>query len=333
MKSQMDDIGRRVQAGKPLRRPDILAVLAEVQQQGPWKLLNLANRLRREKFGDTVRLCSIVPGKLGNCSENCKWCAQSTPSAPGVTALGRTSCGEISQAAVAARQLGASRIGVVNSGLSPSARDLDDVIAAAQAISETPGNSIGICASLGELTDKQARRLADSTIVRYHHNLETSRRFFPNVVTSHTYDGKLRTLKAAKEAGLGICCGGLFGVGESWDDRIDLALTLRDEVQPDSVPLNFLVPVPGTPLESAEPLEPMEILTIIALYRLILPDVDIRIAGGRESNLRGLQSWIFYAGASGCMIGNYLTTAGQTPQADLQMLKDLNLEVIGCKHP
>jgi biotin synthase len=303
--------------------------LAENWRDGFWDLLFRAHRIRKERFGGEVRLCSIVPGKLGGCPGDCRWCAQSVFS--GTNQKGgakRTRREDIVSEALAAVSWGSAYIGIVNSGLRPSSRDLDEVIQAAEAIERSADGRIGVCASLGELTDDQAKRLADSRVRRYHHNLETSRRFFPSMVTTHTYDAKIRTLQAAKSAGLAVCCGGLFGIGETWSDRVDLACTLHDDIQPDVVPLNFLIPMPQTPLANQKPLSPLEILAIIAVFRLILPDADIKVAGGRETNLRSMQGWIFYAGATSCMIGNYLTTAGKAPHEDLQMLQNLNLDIV-----
>ncbi len=308
-------------------RRELLALIDDFQQGGE-ELIARAHRIRRCRFGRAVRLCSIVPGKLGGCPGDCSWCAQSAYWTKHPAPPQRTDHSEIVAAAEAASALGAANIGIVNSGLRPSEKDLDEVIRSAEAIRERL--SIGVCASLGALWDEQARRLADSAVVRYHHNLETSRKFFPSVVTTHSYDEKLRTLRIAKQAGLRICCGGLLGLGETWEDRIELACTLRDEVQPDVVPLNFLVPIPGTPLENRKPMPPRDILATIAVFRLILPSVDIKVAGGRETNLRNLQSWVFYAGATSCMIGHYLTTAGQDPQNDLNMIKDLDLEIVSA---
>ncbi len=224
--------------------------------------------------------------------------------------------------------MGSGYIGLVNSGLRPSRRDLDDTLAAAEAIHRDLGGAIRVCASLGELTGREAGQLARSPVARYHHNMETSRGLFSKMVTTHSYDGKLRTLQAAKDAGMSICCGGLFGLGETWSDRMELAFTIREEVHPNVVPLNFLCPVPGTPLESASPLQPLEILQIIAVFRLILPDVDLKVAGGREANLKDMQNWIFYAGATSCMIGNYLTITGRSPKEDLQMIRELGLDIV-----
>jgi biotin synthase len=306
-------------------RGEILDLAEHWREEFPG-LLARANRIRRKRFGGAVRICSIVPGKLGGCSGDCRWCAQSVH--VGKQAAKRTELKKIVTEAMEAASWGSAYIGIVNSGLRPSRRDLDEVIRAAEAVDKASGGTIGVCASLGELSAEQAERLADSYIGRYHHNLETSRAFFPSMVSTHTYEEKLRTLQTAATAGLKICCGGLFGLGESWADRVDLALTLRDEIRPDVVPLNFLIPMPQTPLASLKTLQPREILAVIALFRIILPDVDIKVAGGRETNLRSLQSWIFHAGATSCMVGNYLTTAGRSPAEDLQMLQDLEMDIV-----
>jgi biotin synthase len=310
--------------------------VADLAAAQPWEAVFWAHRVRRKHFGDQVRFCSIVPGRLGACPEDCKWCAQSLAWAAG--RQGRAGGAKLAQpqvaprrkileAAAAAWKNQAACIGIVNSGRRPSPRDLAAVVEAAAAIrSDNPAGHV--CASLGALTDDQARQLAQAGVGRYHHNLETSRRFFSSMVTTHGYEERLATLAAARGAGMSVCCGGIFGVGETWADRVDLALTLRDQVRPDVVPLNFLHPIPGTPLEHAWPLPPTEALAIIAIYRLILPTADITVAGGRTVNLRDLQAWIFHAGATGMMIGDYLTTAGRDVAADLQMVQDLGLTVV-----
>jgi biotin synthase len=176
------------------------------------------------------------------------------------------------------------------------------------------------------LTPAQARRLAEIGVQRYNHNLQTSRRHFPRIVSTHTYDQRLETLRNLKAAGIGLCCGALFGMGETWTDRLDLAFELRD-LQPEIVPINFLIPIPGTPLEGAKALPAMECLKIVAIYRFLLPQQHIALAGGREVHLRDLQSWMFRAGADSFMLGNYLTTCGRPPEQDLRMIEDLGLEL------
>ena len=163
----------------------------------------------------------------------------------------------------------------------------------------------------------------------YHHNLETSRSFFPRICTTHDYEDDVATIRAAKSVGLRVCCGGIFGLGESFAQRVEMALTLR-ELAVDSIPLNFLNPVAGTRLEAADNLTPLECLTIIAVYRFLLPGTRLAVCGGREKNLRELQSWMFLAGADGTMTGNYLTTPGRPPELDRQLMKDLELTVETC---
>ncbi len=158
----------------------------------------------------------------------------------------------------------------------------------------------------------------------FHHNLESARSFFPNIITTHSYDDELKIIKNAKKVGLYTCCGGIFGMGESWDQRIELAFDLR-MLKVDSIPINFLNPIKGTPLESVKLLKPFEALKIVAIYRLIFPDKNIMVMGGREKVLKDLQSWIFFAGASGMLLGNYLTTKGRSTKDDLAMISDLGL--------
>jgi biotin synthase len=328
----IETAGQRALAGERLGREALLAA-AEAARGAPEELLCWAGRLRRRVFGRQVGLCAIVPGKLGGCAEDCRWCAQSARAATAFAAPRRTPAEQIHQAAGRAARQGASRIGIVNSGRRPSSADLEEVVSAAGRVAADRGVGIRLCASLGALTAGQARRLADAGIARYHHNLETSSRFFGEVVSTHGYAERLATLAAAKAAGLDVCCGGLFGLGETWADRVDLALTVRDRVAPKSVPLNFLVPVAGTPLGERPMMPPIEALTVVALFRLAMPAADIKVAGGREAVLRDLQSSIFSAGATSCMIGDYLTTAGRAAEQDLRMLEDLGLRIVNDLRP
>lgn len=320
------DLARRPLQSRPLTRGEALR-LATLGGDCPHELLYWAHRVRTDRFGDRVRLCAIVPGKLGGCAEDCKWCAQSARYAAQPAPARRAGPEAVEAAARRAGHDRAASLGIVNSGRRPGEADLQAVEEAVARLRRAIPQ-IGLCASLGGLTDSQACRLAEAGIRRYNHNLETSRRMFGRMVTTHTYDDRLATLAAARRAGMSLCCGGIFGLGETWADRIDLALALRDEVRPAVVPLNFLHPIPGTPLEGAQALEPMEILQIIAVFRLVLPDVDLKIAGGREANLRGAQAWMFYAGGTSCIVGSYLTTCGRSAEEDLQMIEDLGLQIV-----
>lgn len=330
MHEDIQKLGRLALLGESASRSDILKAV-NAANSCFLDMMYWADRVRRLHFANKVKLCSIVPGKIGACSEDCKWCAQSAHCSAGCHKPQIIEQDEMVQAAQDAVTNKAWRLGIVNSGLGPTDQELQRVIETADRIEDdlrSDNQPLGLCASLGVLTESQARKLAGSKIRRYHHNLETSRRMFGKLVTTHSYDSRLETLRLARQFGMQICSGGLFGLGEEWEDRIDLAITLRDEVKPDTIPLNFLHALPGTPMENSEPLTPTEILTIIAMFRLVLPNVDLKVAGGREKNLRDLQSWIFTAGATSCMTGRYLTTSGRGPQEDHQMIRDLGMEIV-----
>jgi len=329
----MDDLtalAGRVVGGEFLQRAELLHAL-ELSRACATALFTVADRVRRHFMGDAVTLCCIVPGRLGGCGEDCRWCSQSRLGPLGGEKPTRTPRERIVAAARAAARAGAGCLGIVNSGRRPGDGDLDDVIGAIDAIRHDAqaqaAGPLRVCASLGELTPDQARRLARGGVFLVHHNLETSRRFFPSVVTTHTYDDRLATLRNAQTAGMDVCSGGLLGLGETWEDRVDLALTLRD-VSPRVVPLNFLHPIPGTELEHQPPMEPMDILRAVAMFRLALPRADIKLCGGRVVNLRDMQSWAFFAGASSLMTGDYLTTAGRSAQQDAQMIADAGMTLV-----
>ncbi len=282
-----------------------------------------ACRIRDHYNGRGIRLCAIVNAKSGRCPEDCAFCAQSAHHQTEIEAYPLMGPDEILLKAQEAKAMGARRFAIVTSGKALSAKELDDAVQAIRLIKEEAG--LIPCASLGMLTKEAALRLKEAGLNRFHHNLETARSFFPSICTTHAYEEDLDTLRRAKEAGLQVCSGGIFGLGESPEQRLELAYTLKEQ-SVDSVALNFLDPIPGTPLEKAAPLAPLEHLRFVALFRFILPDKDIRICGGREYGLRDLHPLVFWAGASGIMIGNYLTTRGRDHQADLQMIQDLGLE-------
>jgi biotin synthase len=287
-------------------------------------LLYGANRLREEFCGNSVSLCAVVNAKSGLCTEDCTFCAQSSRYDTGAPVHPLRPEDEIVDGARSAVRMRAERCGIVTSGNGPRGEELDTVCDTVRAIGGLGG--VTACASLGQIDAGMAGKLKRAGLIRYHHNLECSRGFFPSVCTTHSWEERLRTVRVAKEAGLEVCSGGIFGIGEEWEDRIDLACTLR-ELGVDSVPLNFLVPMRGTPLGSREPVSAGEALKIIAVFRYILPGGELRIAGGREFVLGELQSWIFFAGASGMMVGDYLTTKGREIDDDLRMIAQLGLKV------
>jgi biotin synthase len=227
----------------------------------------------------------------------------------------------ISEAVERGKEYKSNCVGVVTSGYSlDGCNDFDRICEDAYELSK--GNGIPIHTSIGTITSKMAKKLVSSGVEMINHNLETSESCYPNICTTHSYNDRVETIKIAKEAGLKICSGGVFGVGESIEDRLDLAFRLK-ELGVEAIPLNFLSHVTGTLSSIEKPLEPMEILKIIAVFRHIFPEKELKVAGGREKNLRDVQSWMFYAGANSTMIGDYLTTRGKSSDDDLQMIRDL----------
>jgi biotin synthase len=291
-------------------------------------IIAAANRVRRHHKGDEVALCSIINAKSGRCKENCSFCSQSIHANTDAPVFDLVTTEQMVEGAKSAAASGAKKYGIVTSGYGYNSQtrdsDLDAILNAVDAIGEA--TDIQRCASLGIIDDQTAARLRDAGVKEYHHNVETARSFFPNVCTTHDYEEDVETVRVIKRAGLKACSGGIFGLGESPAQRVEMAFTLR-ELDVDSVPLNFLNPIEGTKLAGATPIPPLEILQIIAAYRMILPTKDIKVAGGREKNLRDLQSMIFAAGANSTMVGNYLTTMGRPAADDLQMISDLGLTV------
>jgi len=316
-------LGIQVLSGTPLTR-DQARELTKLEGNDLYDLFFWANKIRTHFVGANAKFCSIVTGKVGACSEDCSYCSQSGHYKTHVQPS-RMNVDEMQQAAEEALASAASSFGIVNSGRGPTDKELDWMEPFFRQAAE--GGKIRPCATLGELRPDQAQRLRDMGVQRINHNLETSRRHFGNVVSTHTYEDRVRTIRTAKEAGLSIRSGGIFGLGEDWEDRLDMALELR-ELGADVVPINFLNAIAGTPLHGKrDSLSPMQALKIIAVYRFILPDRELKVAGGRETILRDLQSWMFFAGGSSFLIGNYLTTFGRTPKQDHQMLKDLGMKI------
>ncbi|MSM38334.1 MAG: biotin synthase BioB [Geobacter sp.] len=327
MNDKLSEITQRIIAGGAISENEAeqLALRAGTDL---FELFLAASRVRDHFLGQSVHLCSIINAKSGRCPENCSFCAQSAHHATGAPEFPLVDEEDIVSAAIKADQEGSDCFGIVTSGSGIGAgAELDRIIRALKRIRQETG--ITPACSLGIIDRDTALLLKDAGAGTYHHNLETSRSFFPQVCTTHSYDDDVTTVRAVKEAGLRVCCGGILGLGESVNQRIELAFTIRD-LGVDSVPLNFLNPIKGTRLGEASFITPLECLQAIALFRLILPDRQISICGGREHNLRDLQSWIFFAGASGTMIGNYLTTSGRSAEQDRIMLQDLNLTLEEC---
>jgi biotin synthase len=299
------------------------AFLASISGQNLFDLFSAANRIRGHYQGNSIDLCSIVNAKSGKCPEDCSYCAQSTKSRAQITAHPLLDKKQVFAKAAEAKKGGAKRFCIVTSGRRVSGKELLKI---AEMVSGVKKLGLLPCATLGLLTKDDLTILKRAGLNRYHNNLETSERFFPNICTTHSYDEKKETIRSAREAGLSICSGGIFGLGETWQDRIDMAFALRD-LEPDSVPINFLAPIKGTTFARNKPLEPLEALKIISLYRFILPDKQIRVCGGRLQTLAELNSFIFFAGASGLLIGNYLTTLGRGYEEDRRLIRNLGFLV------
>lgn len=318
-------LGRRVLDGGSITRDEARWLFQLENTADIFDLLSWANRIREHFKGNKIHLCSIVNAKAGACSENCSFCAQSSFYQTGSPRYGFVDPEPVQEAAEEAGKNGVTAVGLVAAwkGLNegPMLDEVCDRIRELKASGKTrPDVSLGIIKS-----QKVADRLKAAGVECYGHNLESSRRFFPQTCTTHTYDDRLETIGYLKKAGIKICSGGIIGMGETREDRCDLAFALK-AIGANVVPINILNAIKGTPFENNPPLPVMEILKTIACFRFILPRQEIMIAGGRTVNLRDAQSMIFLAGASALMVGNYLTTLNQPVERDLQMLKDLGLD-------
>ncbi len=293
---------------------------------GLWPLLAQASRLREERSGKGISLCVIINAKSGHCPQDCAFCAQSRRSSAPIDKYPLLPQEQLVAAAQQAAAQGAARFSIVTSGRGVMGAEEQQTILGA--VAEIRGTTpLKVCVSLGIVAQDFLRALAAAGVHRYHHNVETAASFFPEIATAHTYEERLATIRQAQAAGLAVCVGGIFGLGESVAQRYEMAHTIKD-LEVDGIPLNFLQPIPGTPLEKRRPLEPLEALQIILAFRLFFPQKRLIIAGGRAGALRSLAPLMCAAGADALMTGDYLTTKGQLPTQDLQMLEDLGLHAV-----
>jgi biotin synthase len=284
------------------------------------ELMALADKVREECVGSRIELCNIMNAKSGLCAEDCKFCAQSCRHKTGVTTYPLKSIDKMLKAAFDAKDIGAERFDIVTSGNTLSSEELKRIADAIYLIKDRV--RIKTCASLGKLSKEDLLLLKSAGLERYHHNIETSPGHFSVITTTHSFKDRLDTIRAAKAAGLEVCSGGIIGLGESWDDRIDMALTLRD-LDVTSVPINILVPIKGTPLGAASPVSAIDAVKTIALFRIILRDKIIKLAAGRESFLKDFQAMAFMAGANGMLIGGYLTIKGRSIDEDRLFVREM----------
>ncbi len=305
-------------------KPEELSALAALPAEHVPSLAALAHEVRLEYCGPEVEVEGILSAKTGGCPEDCHFCSQSSRFESPVRPTAILDLDEIVAAAEETARLGVSEFCIVAAIRGPDDRIIDRVLEATELVRRTTG--LNVAASLGILDRAQTQRLAEGGIHRYNHNLETARSFFPRIVTTHTWEERFDTCMLVHEYGMELCCGALLGMGESNDQRVELLGQLR-EVKPAEVPLNFLNPRPGTPLGERDLIEPIEAIRWISLFRLALPHVILRYAGGREVTLRELQALGLTAGINALIVGNYLTTLGREPSQDLQMLKDLHMPI------
>ncbi len=325
----LDDLTNQIINGYRLTKEQALTLTEIEGQDNILILCQAADRIRQACCGNVVDLCSIVNVKSGNCSENCGFCSQSSYH-PGDDSpiYGLQSQEDILAQAKAAAQSGAKRFCLVSQGKglkfnSPKSQEFSEILETVKAIIDQ--TNIKPCCALGEVTIEQAQALKEAGVTRYNHNLEASENFFPQIVTTHKWSDRVETVKNLKAVGIQACTGGIIGMGESWEDRVDLALSLR-ELEVESVPINLLNPRKGTPLENLTRLDPYEALKAIAIFRFILPQQILRYAGGREAVMGEMQKLGLKSGINAMLIGHYLTTLGQNPEKDHQMLLELGLE-------
>lgn len=303
----------------------LLEALAVLPEDDVPDLLALADAARMKFCGNEIAVEVLYNAKKGGCSEDCNFCSQSARYASDVEAEPFSSVEGFVAAAREAHARGAGEFCVVVAVRGPSTKLLDRVCEAVRLIkAELP---LSVAVSLGILTEDQVLRLLDAGVDKVNHNLETSRRYFPSVCTTHTFDERWQTLQLVRKHELDICCGGIIGMGETLEDRIDFLCTLQ-LLEPAEVPINFLNPRPGTPFQDRSLVEPVEALRFVAMARLALPKALVRFAGGREITLQGLQDLGMRSGASGIVLGNYLTTSGRSDVDDFAMLQRLGFEVM-----
>lgn len=323
MRQYIFDLTTRVIDGYQIEKSEAYPLL-DAEGADITDLLAGANRIREHFADGDFDLCSIINAKSGSCPEDCSFCAQSAHYNTDIPEYPLLSPDEIVSAARKAECYGSQRFCIVTSGTAVNDADFEQILFTVGRLRAETG--LQVDCSLGALTDERVKRLQEAGVSEYNHNIETDSAFYETIVTTHHYSTRVDTVKSLKTSTMEVCSGGIIGLGETARHRIDMAFTLR-ELGVDCVPINILNPRPGTPLHAAGPLSPMEVIKTIAIYRFILPKRVIKVAGGREANLRDLQALAFLAGANGMIIGGYLTTKGRSADDDIRMLEDLGINV------
>ena len=321
--SRWHQLAERVLAGEAITSVEAESVLTAPDSE-LLTLLDAAYQVRQKHFGNQVQLYLLMNAKSGLCPEDCGYCSQSKVSEAEIPKYNLLSREKLLDGARVAAEQKAKTYCIVISARGPSEREMKAVETIIPEIKQK--YNVNICACLGLLTPDQAKRLADCGVDRVNHNLNTGEEHYNKICTTHDYADRVATLRAVRAAGLEMCSGGIIGMGEKPSDIVQMAMELRD-LGVDSIPVNFLIPVEGTPLGAPSELTPQYCLKVLAMFRLVCPDREIRIAGGREVHLRSMQAMGLYA-ANSIFLGDYLTTEGQTPEADYQMIRDLGFEIV-----
>jgi len=324
MRHYIAELGEKILGGGEISYDEALT-LEKIRGADLYFLSAYAAKIREVFNGDRVDLCTIVSARTGGCRENCAFCAQSAHHNSGIRTEINLDEEDILARARAVEEAGIQHFDIVTSGKGYNIHDpeFQKILQIFRRLGKETG--LRLCACLGVIGGVEAQALKEAGVSRYNHNLETAESFFSQIVTTHTYQDRETTVKTVKRAGMEVCCGGIIGMGETFSQRVEFAFALK-RLGVDTVPVNVLNPIPGTPLEGTEPLAPLEIIKSMAMFRLVMPDRIIRFAGGREVNLRSLQALGLVAGINGMLVGNYLTTRGQGLEADLAMLGDLGLK-------
>lgn len=318
--TEMEQLAEEICSGRRLHRQEDLSFFEDADLE---ELCKGADRIRRQFCGNHVDLCAIINGRSGGCSENCKFCAQSARHKTGVERYGFLDQEKIVADCAYHYEQGIDRYSIVTAGRTLEGEDLEKACAAYREMHEK--FAIGLCASHGLVTKEAFRKLKESGVDRYHENIETSRRNFPNICTTHSFDDKIKGIRLAHEAGLTVCSGGIIGMGENFADRIDMALTLAEE-KVESIPLNVLIPIRGTELENQKQLTEEEVLRTIAMFRYICPEADVRLAAGRNT-MENSGKQAFLSGANATITGDMLTTSGNNIRQDKEMLTEMGFQL------
>ncbi|WP_456392812.1 biotin synthase BioB [Persephonella sp.] len=326
MEDFIKNLAERVLSGDKLTREEGLRILSIPDELVP-ELVRQASTVREAVFGNQVEFCSLINAKNGACSEDCSFCAQSSKYPTPINAYSLVPEKEMIEGALKAVSINANRYCIVTSGRRATKEEVEQIASAVRKITESV--PVKVCVSIGSIDEEDLKLLKEAGVDRVNHNLETSERHFKNIVTTHPWKERYETIKKIQSVGLSTCCGGIFGIGETDEDIVDLADTYR-QLGVDSIPMNFLIPIPGTPLAGNRQLTPQKCLKIISLFRLFNPEAELRLCGGREQNLREFHDTAMEV-ANCLMAGGYLTRAGRAPGKDEEMVKRMGRKLVKGK--